>query len=131
MMLGNVKNNKVIGFVVLIAVLLCLGVYWAGALLGEESENRLYLASVVSSFNGRAAEFKKILATEKSGRDILSNPNHQFKGVDEIIFGRGGEVIVLSKEYNRIVVLRVNKNGRRLWDCETFPRVSFKSMCEM
>lgn len=126
------------GFMIFAAIAVLLMIlFWKSLSGGYESGERLFINSVVMNFN----DVKDAAEAAVKFRPGIINANEpqiqrsevktvQISGANEILFGQKGDVIVISEKYGRVIILKPLLIGTKRWSCYTYPKVSFKSLCE-
>jgi hypothetical protein len=117
-----------------VVVALAVGSYlWAGG--GVESADRIFVNSVVVGFMGVRSDLESRL---KSGQEMgdqtaltekWRKANGNVAGVNRLYFEKDGSVLAISDDFGIVVVIRPLEVSSSKWDCRTYPRTSYRSLC--
>jgi hypothetical protein len=129
------KRRLVAAIVGIGAVLSAALYYWIYISGGVENGQRLYINAVVLGFMEIRSEIEQELKLhqEIGGRDSMQAKWQKslgsIYGVSKVVFGRTGQVAVFSDHHNVDVLIEPSVNVVTKWQCATYPKVDFESLC--
>lgn len=117
-------------------VIACIAIYVWFSAGGMENSQRLYVNSVVLTFN----EVKNLIEKDLNRNHSIANQDILYKswaeasggklhGASSVIFGPRGEVVAENDESGIVVIVKPIPTSPGRWTCRTYPEMQFESLC--
>jgi hypothetical protein len=124
----------ILAFVVaiLVAALVYFGLFGAS---GTESGERLYIASVVTTFRSSQSEITRDLGLPTDSPTRATSGAQWMKalttihGVSNVLVSKN-EIAVLNDSLGLALLFKSTGTSDGRWSCMSYPRLSFENLCE-